>query len=95
MLIGIPGGKGLFSVLQAALRHQTDNVRLSPAVHAFLNDFRWLAQDLTSRPTRLNEFLPQDPNAVGAVDAAGTGMGGVWYVDPGTPLRPPDHKPYN
>jgi hypothetical protein len=36
-----------------------------------------------------------DPTAVGAVDAAGTGMGGVWYVEPGTLPRPPDHKPYD
>jgi hypothetical protein len=69
--IGIPGAKGL---LQAALRHQTNNrVRLSPAVHASLDDFRWIAQDLTSRPTRLAEILSQDPTAVGAVDAAGAG----------------------
>jgi hypothetical protein len=70
MLIDIPGAKGLFSVLQAALQHQTDNrVRLLPAVR----DFRWLAQDLTSRPTRF---------AIGTADAAGAGMGGVWYVEP-------------
>jgi hypothetical protein len=94
MLLGLPGAKGLFSVLQETLRHQTDNrVRLSRAVHAFLNDFRWLAQDLTSRPTRLAEILPQEPAAVGAVDAAGAGMGGVWYVEPETPIRLSDHQP--
>jgi hypothetical protein len=94
MLLGIPGAKGLFSVLQEAFRHQSDNrVRLSSSVHAFLDDFRWLAQDLTSRPTRLAEILPQEPAAVGAVDAAGAGMGGVWFVEPDTPSRPPEPQP--
>jgi hypothetical protein len=94
MLLGIPGAQGLFSVLQEAFRHTTDNrVRLSSAVHAFLDDFRWLAQDLTSRPTRLAEILPQDPAAVGAVDAAGAGMGGVWYVESTAPRRQRDHPP--
>jgi hypothetical protein len=79
MLIGISGAKGLFSVPQAALRHQTDNrVRLSPAVHAFLDNFSWLAQDLTGLLIRLAEILPQDPTIVGAGDATGAGMGGVW-----------------
>jgi hypothetical protein len=56
MLLSIPGApKALFSILQAGLRHQTDNsVRLLPSVHAFLDAFRWLAQDLA-------EILPQDP----------------------------------
>jgi hypothetical protein len=41
ILLGIPGAKSLFSVLQEAFRNQTDNrIRLSPSVHAFLDDFR-------------------------------------------------------
>jgi hypothetical protein len=61
-LLGIPGAIGLFSVLQEAFRNQTDNrIRLSPSVHAFLDDFRWLVQDLSSRPTRLAEILPRAP----------------------------------
>jgi hypothetical protein len=94
MLLGIPGAQGLFSVLQEAFRHQKDNrVHLSQSVHAFLDDFRWLAQDLTGRPTRLAEILPQDPAAVGAIDAAGAGMGGVWYVESTAPRRQRDHPP--
>ena len=88
MLLGLPGAKGLFSVLQEALRHTSDKrVRLSRVVHTFLDDFRWLAQDLASRPTRLAEILPQEPSAIGAVDAAGTGMGGVWFVESDAPAR--------
>jgi hypothetical protein len=61
-LLGIPGAIGRFSVLQKVFRNQTDNrIRLSPSVHAFLNDFRWLVLDAASRPTRLAEILPQAP----------------------------------
>ena len=75
-----PGAKYLFRILQVGQRHQTDKrVRLSPAVDAFLDDFRWLAQDLTSRPTRLAEILPQDPSVIGAVDVAGAVIGSVRY----------------
>jgi hypothetical protein len=62
-------------------------VRHSPSVHSFLDNFQWLAQDLTSRPTRLAEFLPQEPADIGAVDVARTGMGGIWYVESTAPSR--------
>ena len=45
MVLAIPGGKGLFSTLQEAFRHPTDGgrLKLTKNVHAFLADFRWLA----------------------------------------------------
>jgi hypothetical protein len=58
---------------QAALRHQTDNrVRLSLFVHALLDDFRWLAQDFTSHPTRLAETLPPDGTPEPVWEESGT-----------------------
>jgi hypothetical protein len=84
MVLGIPGGKGLFSVLQEALRTKCDQgsrVKFSSAVHQILADFRWLAQDLTRRPTRIAEIIPKTkPDTLGAQDAAATGMGGVHFV---------------
>jgi hypothetical protein len=81
MAIAIPGSRGLFSLLQEALRHKSDGrIRLSRGVHDTLADFLWLAQDLSSRPTRLFEIVPQpSPELVGAQDASGRGMGGVWF----------------
>ena len=81
MSIALPGSRGLFSLMQEALRHQTKNrIRLSKGVHAALDDFRWLAADLAGRPTRLYEVVPQpDPELLGAQDACGVGMGGVWF----------------
>jgi hypothetical protein len=84
MVLGITGGKGLFSVLQEALRTKCDHgsrVRISSAVHRILADFCWLAQDLTRRPTRIAEIIPKTkPDTLGDKDAAATGMGGVHFV---------------
>jgi hypothetical protein len=54
MLIALPGGRSLFSTLQEAFRLPTldRRLKLSPAVHDFLIDFRWLAHGLSTRPTR-------------------------------------------
>ena len=54
-----------------------------------LGDFRWIAQDLASRPTRIAELIPLSPSAEGHHDAAGssgTGAGGAWL--PGEDLEP-------
>ena len=83
MSIAIPGSRGLFSLLQEALRHREQSrprIRLTKDVHRVLDDFRWLAKDIASRPTRLAELLPNAPRVLGACDAAGTGMGGVFFV---------------
>ena len=83
MALAIPGGAGLFSQLQSVLTYAThpsptDRLSLSPAVHHQLSDLRSLAADLTIRPTRWGEIVDSDPSFLGAVDACGTGMGGIW-----------------
>lgn len=84
MVLAVPGGRGMFSVLQNVLSKRCDvasRLRLTQPVHAILKDFQWLAQDLARRPTRLAELVPADmPSALGAHDAAATGMGGVHFV---------------
>ena len=84
MSIALPGSQGLFSLLQEAFRHEEldrPRLRLSKMVHGFLDDFRWLATDIASRPTRIAELIPDPlPSTLGACDAAGTGMGGVHFV---------------
>jgi hypothetical protein len=82
MSIAIPGSRGLFSLLHEALRHQEPGarIRLSRGVHDCLDDFRWISNDLATRPTRLYEIVPQThPELLGAQDACGYGMGGVWF----------------
>jgi len=92
MAAAIPGARGLFSTLQEALRHPTDDnrrIRLSRPVHDFLDDFRWLASDLSRRPTKIAELVPDIfPATLGAVDAAKEGMGGVHFVPVGRDIVP-------
>jgi hypothetical protein len=82
MALAIPGVRGLFSTLQEAFRHPTEGSRLklNKGVHDFLEDFRWLARELSQRPTRLGELLPGHPIAIGTTDAAGPGMGGIFFT---------------
>jgi hypothetical protein len=72
------------SVLQLALKvrlGEGTRLRLTDQVHAVLRDFRALATELQSRPTRISELVPSlTPATMGAQDAAGKGMGGVHFV---------------
>jgi hypothetical protein len=80
MALALPGSRGLFSHLQAALQPQHNRVRLNRHVHHCLADFRALADHLAARPTRFRELIPDATFAVGACDACQRGMGGVWFV---------------
>lgn len=52
------------------------------------SDIRALADSLHHRPTRLAELVLSAPSYIGASDASGIGMGGVWFSvdDPDFPL---------
>ena len=83
MTLAIPGGRGLLSQLQATLTYSpnarpSDRLKLSGPLHDQLDDLRWLARDLGSRPTRWGEAVDSDPAFFGAVDASAAGMGGIW-----------------
>jgi hypothetical protein len=84
MATAIPAAIGLFSALQEALQHKTtcgSGVRLTRHTRAFLEDFRWLSNDVTSRPTTISETVPDvNPSTRGAADASKKGMGGVHFV---------------
>ena len=79
MSLALPGSRGLFSQLQSVLTSTADHrLTLTAAVHDQLDDLRWLAHDLTARPTRWGEIIDSDPVFLGTVDACGIGMGGTW-----------------
>jgi hypothetical protein len=87
MVLGIPGGRGLFSTLQEGFRHSDRfRIKIDKHVRAQLDDMEALARDLGQRPTRLAEIVPDDPLAIGACDASGMGMGGVWFAVDQPPL---------
>jgi len=81
MVLAIPGGRGLFSILQTGFRYSDRHrIRIDSHLRAQLDDFELLSKDLGNRPTRLAEIIPDAVAAIGAVDASGTGMGGVWFT---------------
>ena len=95
MSLALPGSRALFSQMQHALTTQKGaRVALNKGVHQALDDFRWLLNDIASRPTRIAEVVPLNSSAEGHHDASGTGAGGVWF--PSSHLNPRgkfDHKP--
>ena len=95
MVLGIPGGRGLFSQLQVALAdaHDTGIVHLNQPVLDQLSDIRVLASDLAARPTRIAEVVQQNPAYVGTCDASLVGMGGVWLPPTCPSARHPPHPP--
>jgi hypothetical protein len=75
----LPGTRGLFSVLQAALsKGDATRVRLNRHIYDTAADFTFLVDSLAARLTRLQELVPTHPSHIGACDACQVGMGGVW-----------------
>jgi hypothetical protein len=74
MVLAVPGLRGLFSLLQEALRHETrQRICLTTHMHDFLDGVRWIVQDLHNRPTGLRELVDTPVAAIGASDAAAPG----------------------
>ena len=85
MALALPGSRNIFSQLQNALSTKKGaRVTLRKGVHDALDDFRWMHENIASRPTRIAELVPLAPSAEGHHDASGMGAGGVWF--PGTHL---------
>ena len=80
MSLALPGSRNIFSQMQKALSNcKKTRVCLTKGVHQALNDFRWMLNDITVRPTRIAELVPLLSSALGYHDASGDGAGGVWY----------------
>jgi hypothetical protein len=76
----LPGTRGLFSTLQAALSSADHHrIRLTRQLRDTAADFRFLVDSVATRPTRLQELVPTAPSDIGACDACQVGMGGVWF----------------
>jgi hypothetical protein len=82
MAIAPPGARNMFGRLQNAISPKSKiQVDLSKGVHQALDNFRWIAKDLTSRPTRIAELILLAPSAEGHHDASGKGAGRAWFPD--------------
>lgn len=99
MALALPGARNMFSQMQLALSNKIGSrVNTNKGVHQALDDFRWMLNDIKSRPTRIAELIPLLASALGYHDASGTGAGGVWFphqsLDPRTkPGETPSHTP--
>ena len=83
MALALPGARGMFSQMQEALFHvKGKRVTLSTGVYVALAEFKWLAEDVANRPTRMYELVPLRPTVDGYHNASGYMNGGV--VLPGT-----------
>ena len=92
MVLGIPGGKGLFSQLQVTLQCKTNNwVQIHKEAKVCLQDLFALAQDLAQIPTHMAEIVLTHPLYAGCCDTALAGMGRVWLPsnNPYYPQHPP------
>jgi len=60
MSLAMPGSSGLLSALQVGLKHSDKGrIKLTPHIHAYLQDFECIALSLATRSTRLAELIPE------------------------------------
>ena len=90
MAPALPGSRGLFSPLQEALKGTNTRIKLSTATHDFLQDMRWILNNLTSQVTHMKEVVPAryQQQIRGASDACVAGMGGIFFLNRGTSQTP-------
>ena len=84
--IGIPGGRGLFTQIWAALSKQTHGwVTVTKDLKAVFNDFKWLFKEIINVPINVAQIVPRSPEKLGYTDSCKRAAGGVWIL----PLPPP------
>ena len=72
MALALPGARHLFSHMQLALAKKLGaRVSLRKGVHQALEDFRWMLDNISSRPTRIAELVPLLSSAEGHHDVSG------------------------
>jgi len=81
MALALPGSRNIFSTMQHALTNKAKGrIALKKEVHNALDDFRWMHNNIATRPTRIAEIIPLLSVAEGHHDASGIGAGGVWFL---------------
>ena len=86
----LPGSRGLFSALQAALQHtERHRVRITRQIHHLARDFLALLQSIHERPTRLPDLATTYPSDRGVRRMqAGYGRGVVRRTRPSHIIHP-------
>jgi hypothetical protein len=75
---GIPGGTGLFSPIQVAMRGDPPFITLTATLKQVLADWRYIIHFMMKHPTSVLQLLSDYPTYVGYSDACGAGAGGIW-----------------
>ena len=87
MAISLPEARNMFGRLKNEITPKSKSrVYLSKGSHQALDDFQWIAQDLTSCPTHIVKNISLSHLAEGHRDASGKDSGGVWF--PGDIIQP-------
>ena len=79
MMLDILGDEGMFSHIQAALvkAGSSNLVKVDRSTRDELRDWKWLAEDIATRPTSIAEVVRHPVSIWKATDATKAGMGGV------------------
>ena len=75
---GIPGGAGLFSPIQQAMKMNPPFINISAELDQALQDWRYMINHLKHHPTHVSQLVHDYPHYLGYSDACGLGAGGVW-----------------
>ena len=81
MQLALPGSAGCFSFLQEALGASNQRIKITAPVRHQLQDFKWMASSLCTRPTHLAEVVPTPPHLFWR-DGCGQGRHGRGLVPP-------------
>ena len=74
---GIPGGRGLFSPIYAAMIGDPHFVYINAGLRRALEDWRTIIKHFQRHPTPIQLLLPGDPHMIEYTDACKIGSGGV------------------
>ena len=77
-MLAIPGAEGMFSHIQAALvkARSSNRIKVDQSTRDKLRDWKWLAEDIATRPTSISELVRLPPSIWQATDSTKSGMGG-------------------
>jgi hypothetical protein len=83
MSLALPGLRNIFSTMQHALALKTGgHLALDKGVHHALEDFRWMQENISTRPTWIAEVVPLLPVAKEHHNSSRLGTGGIWFPGP-------------
>ena len=80
-MLAIPGAEGMFSHIQAALvkAGSSNRIKVDWSTREKLRDCKWLAGDMATHPTSIDEVVCHPLSIWQATDAAKAVMGGVIF----------------